>query len=108
MSTQVKRYTGSGAIAIAFDTPSNASRIRAIEYHGSAVGGAGTLTIAKDADAGAMYDVVILSQDMTATADIVQLFEGGLPLTDGDVLTITFANASTVTWGIQIYYETGV
>jgi len=72
------------------------------------VGGAGTLTIAKDADGGAMYDVVILSQDMTATKDIFQLFEGGLPLTNGDVMKITFANASAVTWGIQIYFETGV
>ena len=94
--------TGAAAIATTV-APSGAWRLDLVKVHLSGAGGAGDLTITMDAIAGAAYDVVVLSQDMTAVTDLVWMPDNELIMTADDEIDIAWANAGGKTNGIEIF-----
>jgi len=91
----------SGAIALTVD-PGRAWQLEEIRVHLSAAGGAGNLTATFDANAGAAYDAVVLTQDMTAITDLVYAPERPIVFESGDRLVIAWANASDRTYGVEV------
>jgi hypothetical protein len=93
-----------GAISLTVD-PGRAWQFEEIRVHLSAVGGAGNLTATIDASAGATYDTVILTQDMTAVADLVYIPDRPILLDKGDKLIIAWANAGGVAYGVTVNHR---
>lgn len=100
--TMVARATGSAAIA-ATVAPGKAWRLKAVRVHLSAAGGADNLTVQVDAGAGAVYDTVLLTQDMTSIVDLA--WEEDHLLAAGDRITVAWANGSARTYGLEVVYE---
>ncbi len=98
------RATGAVAIATTI-APGVPWQLEGIRVHLSAAGGAGNLTATVDNGAGAVYDVVILTQDMTSVVDLV--WNTGCPLDfeAGDELDIAWANAGTKTYGLEVIWK---
>jgi len=100
-----ERATASnGAISIII-APKSAWQLDEIRIHLSAVGGAGNLTATVDANAGATYDTVILTQDMTAVADLVFKPERPLLFDKGDQLIIAWANVGNKAYGVEVKFD---
>jgi len=98
------RETGSGAIAFSL-APTIHFQLNEVRIHLNGAGGAGDLTISLDAQAGAEYDVVLLTQDMTAVVDIILLPVQPHDFVVGDVLKITWANAGGKTYGLDVVWS---
>jgi len=71
----------------------------------SAAGGAGNMTITINRAAGAAYDLVIATQDMTAVVDYHLIPTRPIYLFAGDTLDVAWANAGTKTYGLEIIYR---
>lgn len=101
---RVARATAAtGAISLTIN-PGVPFRLVAIKVHLSAAGGAGSLTVTTDANAGAVYDAVLALQDMTAVADYVYVPTNPIPFETGDKVVIAWANAGNVTYGIEAFW----
>jgi hypothetical protein len=98
--------TGSAAIAYEFD-PEKSAQVVCVKLHLSAVGGAvENFTITEDSVLGAEFDVVHVSQDMNAVADLVWRPEDGpLNLSKGSKLVIAYTNTNARTYGLEIEYR---
>jgi hypothetical protein len=101
------RATGNAAIN---ETINPITAIRGFELveirlHLSAAGGAGNLTITLDANAGAAYDAVLLTQDMTLITDLVWQPENPIPFDNGDKLIVAWDNANGRTYGLETKFE---
>ena len=95
-----------GAAAIAYTLkPGVRFRLREVRIHLSAAGGAGNLTATVDAAAGAAYDAVLLTQDMTAVTDLLWQPSFILQFEATDEVDFAWANGSTRTYGMTIYYD---
>jgi hypothetical protein len=94
-----------GAVSLEVN-PGRAWQLEQISVHLSAAGGAGNLTATVDAAAGAAYDVVILTQDMTSIADLVYIPDRPVLLESGDKLTVAWANAGNKTYGVEVKHST--
>lgn len=96
--------TGSAAINKTL-FPEEAWRLHEIRLHLSAVGTAGNLVLTLDAGTGAAYDVILLTQAMAGVQDLV--WQPEIPIEFGitDKLTITWANATGLTYGLDIMYS---
>ena len=94
--------TGGAAIATTV-APSGAWRLDMVKIHLDAAGGAGDLTITMDAIAGATYDTVLYTQDMTAVVDLVWIPDNALLFTAQDEIDIAWANAGGKTYGLEVY-----
>jgi hypothetical protein len=93
-----------GAIAKTV-APGAAWRLMGLNLHLSAAGGAGNLTITSDAGAGAAYDTLLYSQDMTSITDLVLGEEDiGQNFSATDEIDVAWANASNRTYGLEIIY----
>ncbi len=99
------RATGQAALSETI-TPTSAVELDSVRIHLNAVGGAGSLTVTIDANAGAAYDVVLNTQDLTALADYVYQPTRPIPLDLGDKLVIAWANAGAKTYGLEVKYRT--
>jgi hypothetical protein len=100
---QEVKTKGSGVLAYVFEAATSL-RIKKIELHLSAAGGASeNFTMTKDDNDGSEYNVVYLSQDMNAVADLVQTW-GELDFNAGEKLNFAYANTNSRTWGLQIYF----
>lgn len=99
MSMMRQLATGNGAIS---DTvsPSGPFALESVSLHLSGAGGAGNLTVTLDADAGAAYDVVLLTQDMTAVTDLVWQPERPIEFGKDDKIVIAWANGAGRTYGL--------
>lgn len=86
--------------------PARAWQLEQINVHLNAAGGAGNLTATIDAAAGAVYDAVILTQDMTAITDLVYIPDRPVLLENGDKLVIAWANAGNKTYGVEVRHST--
>lgn len=95
--------TGSAALAKTI-TSSGAWRLDSVRVHLNAVGAGGDLTVTLDAIAGAAYDVVLFTQDMTAVTDLVWIPDREIILTASDELDVAWANAGGKTYGLEVYY----
>ena len=98
------RATGAAAVAIAL-APNIHFQLNEVRIHLNGAGGAGDLTITLNALAGAAYDVVLLTQDMTLVTDIILLPAQPHDFVVGDVVEIAWANGSTRTYGIDVIWS---
>lgn len=102
----VKFHRETGAVAIASTlAPSTDWQLESIRVHLSAAGGAGDLTATIDHGSNAVYDILLLTQDMTAVTDLVWHCERPMEFLAGDELDIAWANANTRTYGLEIVYK---
>lgn len=104
ISVLTHRVTGSAAISSTL-TPSTAFELLEVRIHLSAAGGAGNLTITLDANAGAAYDVVLKTQDMTSVTDFVYQPTYPMYFDNGDALVFAWANGSTRTYGLECKFK---
>jgi len=104
LASLTHRATGIAAINETI-IPSSAWQLDEIRVHLSAAGGAGNLTATIDADAGAVYDNVILTQDMTLVADLVYQPDRPMLFDSGDKFVIAWANANGRTYGLEVKYS---
>lgn len=96
--------TGAGNIATTI-TPAKACALESVEVHLSAAGGANSLTVTKDANAGAAYDTVLLTQDMTSVTNLFWQPDRPIELTSGDKIVIAWTNASLRTYGLTVKWS---
>jgi hypothetical protein len=105
MST-TRFYRATGAVAIASTlAPGVAWQLEEIRVHLSAVGGAGDLTATINNGTNAVYDIVILTQDMTSVADLTWQPTRPMEFMPGDELDIAWANAGTETYGLEVVFK---
>ena len=78
-----------------------------MRIHLDAVGGvgAGNLIISLDALGGPVYDVVFLTQDMAAVADLSWLPTRPHSFIAGDIFKVDFANVNDKTFGIEVVWS---
>jgi hypothetical protein len=103
-------YTGTGAAAIAASlAPKDCFNIEQVTLHLSAAPTTSeNLAFTINALAGAAYDTVVFSVDLSAssTTNLVWVpSDGPLRLVKGDSFDVAFANTDTGTYGLQIYYS---
>lgn len=98
------RKTASAAINESID-PGKAGQLHEFRIHLNAVGGAGDLTITLDAAAGAAYDTVLMTQDMTTVTDLVWQPDMPIYFDAGDKLVVAWANAGAKTYGYELKYS---
>lgn len=98
------RATGSAAISETV-TPSGAFELHEARVHLSAAGGAGNLTVTLDANAGAAYDVVLLTQDMTAITDLVWQPDRPMSFDSGEKIVVAWANAGGKTYALEVKFS---
>jgi hypothetical protein len=85
--------------------PGKAGQLHELRIHLSAAGGAGDLTVTLDAAAGAEYDTVLMTQDMTLVTDLVWQPDMPIYFDNGDKLVVAWANASGRTYGFELKYN---
>lgn len=106
MGDTVRRHKATGAAAISETiTPGCAFQLEHVKLHLSAAGGAGSITVSCDANAGAAYDVVLKTQDLTAVTDMVWSPERPLSFENGDLIIVAWANAGTKTYGLEVGWK---
>lgn len=103
-TTRVHRVTGALAILTTL-APGTAWQLEEIRIHLSAVGGAGDLTATLNHGIDPVYNVVILTQDMTALTDFIWHCERPMEFGAGDELDIAWANATPRTYGLEIIFK---
>jgi len=101
---RIKRATGAAAISLTI-APGTAWQLECIKVHLSAAGGAGDLTATIDHGVDAVYDTVILTQDMTAVTDLVWQPDRPLEFSKTDELDLAWANAGEKTYGIEVIWK---
>lgn len=101
---RTKTATGNAAIAETI-APAEAFQLVGILIKLSAAGGAGNLTITVDAAAGAAYDTVLLTQDMTAVVNYVNMLDVPIQLQPGDEIDIAWANGNSRAYGMTVIYD---
>ena len=106
----IVRATGSGVLAetIAPDLNNGQSwQLEEIRIHLSAVGGAGStnFTAQLDHESGAVYDLIIFDQDLTAITDLSFQPERPLEFRQDTELDIAYDNNNSVTWGLEVLYK---
>jgi len=101
--TSSKFVTGAVAMAASL-TLTKDSYLDDIRVHLSAAGGAGNLVIKLNSINGSAYDVVLYTQDMTSHTDFVYSPDPKEHFLKGDVIEVTWANASTRTYGVEFIY----
>ena len=100
------KTTATGAAAISTTvSPGRAFALESVAVHLSAAGGAGNLTVTVDANAGAAYDVVLKTIDMTSITDWVWQPERPIELASGDKVVIAWANAGEKTYGLTVRWS---
>ena len=96
--------TGTGVLAVSFDPNVNFILV-AVKLHLSTAGDASdTFTITADSTEGAAYDILLLSQSMSAETDVLWTPDL-LPFKKDDKLLFGMTRASGVTWGLEIVYR---
>ena len=107
-SVATNRYidiaTGTEAINTTI-APGRAFALESVSVHLNGAGGAGNLTVTVDAAAGAAYDVVLKTIDMTSITDWVWQPERPIELASGDKVVIAWANAGTKTYGLTVRWS---
>lgn len=101
---QYERATGAAAIASTL-APGVPWQLESIRVHLSAAGGAGDLTATIDHGTSSVYDVVLLTEDMTAVVDLIWSPDRPMEFLAGDELDIAWANAGTKTYGLEIVWK---
>ena len=103
-TTRTQRATGAAAIATTV-APGVPWQLESVRVHLSAAGGAGDLTITVDHSAGANYDTLLLTQDMTAVTSLIWTPDRPIEFLAEDEVDIAWANANTRTYGLEIVFK---
>ncbi len=98
------RATGSGALSLVA-SPGVPWRLEQVRVHLSAVGASGDLVMDVDDGDGAEYNARLLTQPMATISDFVWRPQNGVILGATDDVSVTWANAGGVTYGIKITYS---
>ena len=93
--------TGSGNIS-STTSPGRPFALESVTLHLSAAGGANDLTVSLDANAGAEYDVVLFTQDMTSVTDLVWQPDRPIECAEDDKIVVTWTNASSRDYGLTV------
>jgi hypothetical protein len=103
----VYRFTGAVAIAETIVPSGGEFRLAGFTIHGDATFAATPLTFTLDSRDGSAYDVVLLSQTLTAAADDKYMIpeDERVPLKPGDEIDIAYANGNSVTYGLTVLIE---
>ena len=103
--------TGASAMAPVSFTPRDlnndavAAKVHEFRIHLSAASATSEdLVVTVDSASGSAYDINILTEDMNAVQDL-RISCLDLLLLDGDVLTFTWANSDSRTYGLEIIYQ---
>jgi len=98
--------TGAAAIAASLTVPASATyQLISVTMHADAAATTSeNLTITLNANAGAAYDTLLYSLDLSAasTVDLVWYPDEPLLLEGGDAVDVAFTNTDTDTYGVQI------
>ena len=98
--------TATGAAAINTTvSPGRPFALESVSVHLNGAGGAGNLTVTVDAAAGAAYDVVLKTIDMTSLTDWVWQPERPVELAKDDKIVIAWANAGAKTYGLTVRWS---
>ena len=109
--TSVLKINATGGAAIATSHTVPASGTHKLISISLALNAAPTtsenFTVTLDANAGAAYDVLLYSLDLSAgsTTDLVWFPDEPLLLEGGDAIDVAYTNTDTVTYGLQITAE---
>lgn len=98
------RATGALAIASTLE-PAQMFQLEEMRIHLSAAGASGNLTVTLDANAGATYDTILFTQDMTSIVDLHWQPTRPINFTSGDKLVVAWANAGTKTYGLEMIWS---
>jgi hypothetical protein len=104
MAICTHRATGAAAISTSL-APGRAFQLLEIRVHLSAAGGAGNFTATVDANAGAAYDITLLTQDMTSVTNLVWTPDCPLHFDSGDEIDFAWANVGTKTYGLEVKFN---
>ena len=99
------KETGAGAINYTLtDAGPLGWYLKSVRLHLNVAGGAGSLIIRLNSASGSVYDVVLLTRDMTLVKDLVWEPEedGGLWLATGDAIDIVYSNANSRVYGLEV------
>lgn len=97
--------TGSGNISYALK-PAVVWQVEEVRLHLSAAGGANDFAITLDAGAGAAYNAVLLTEDMTTVTDLIWRPDRPVVLKATDELEFTWTNGSGRTFGLEVVWST--
>ena len=104
MAVCTVRATGAVALATTL-APGRAFQLLEVRIHLNEAGGAGNLTATVDNNAGAAYDLNLITQDMTTIVDFVWQPEYPIHFDKSDEIDFAWANAGTKTYGLEIKYN---
>ena len=97
--------TATGAAAIAKTVaPGKRWVLLEVRLHLSAAGGTGNFTATMDAGAGAAYDCVLLTQDMSAATDVHWQPTRPIVFSATDELDFEYVNTNASTYGLEVIY----
>lgn len=103
VGTTTQTATGTAAIATTC-APGRPWVLLEVRLHLSAAGDAANFTATMDAGAGAGYDCVLLTQDMSAATDVHWQPTRPIVFKATDELDFAWANGSGRTYGLEIIY----
>ncbi|RUM43006.1 MAG: hypothetical protein DSY80_06255, partial [Desulfocapsa sp.] len=102
----VRKENATGAAAIALSaTAAEQARLVGLTLHlDAAPTTSESLTITLDANAGAAYDTLLYSLDLStgSTTDLLWLPDNDIFLETGDIIKVAYANTDTATYGAQL------
>ena len=98
--------TGATTIAKTL-APGAKFRLLRVELHLSAASTQETFTLTLDAGNGAVYDVLLFSENMATDTpqDLIIPFGKGYEFEASDEIDVAWANSDTRTYGLRIVYE---
>jgi hypothetical protein len=104
MSVCTHRVTGAAALSSTL-APGRAFQLLEVRIHLSAVVASGNFTATVDANAGAAYELNIITQDMTSIVNYI--FQPDFPMIFdyGDEIDFAWTNAGTKTYGLEVKFN---
>ena len=111
MSANVFKFNGTGTAALALSGAVPVGqhyRLMSVTLNLSAAPTTSeNLTITVDAHAGAIYDILLYSLDLSAgaTTDLVWQPDPEIILEGDDVIDVAWANTDAVNWGAQLTFK---
>jgi len=101
------KATGSTAISVTY-TVQRKLLLSAFSLALNAVGGASeNFVISINDNEGAAYDYTVYAKDMVDVQYIVKTFSEPIPLFVGDIITVTYTNTNSKTYGLKLIGDIG-
>lgn len=105
MSRRYTRVTADVAIDTTLATQGVPFQLEEIRLHLSAAGGAGDLTVTQVSGVNAVYNTVLLTQDMAAITDLHWQPDRPINYAAGDSLRVQWANGAGRVYGLEIVWS---